>query len=34
LPKLLYTIPNFHNPGGVTMSLERRERLVRLAHER
>lgn len=33
-PKLLYTIPNFHNPGGVTMSLERRERLVRLAHER
>ena len=33
-PKLLYTIPNFHNPGGVTMSLERRERLVRIAHER
>ena len=33
-PKLLYTIPNFHNPGGVTMSLERRERLVALAHER
>jgi 2-aminoadipate transaminase len=32
--KLLYTIPNFHNPAGVTMSLERRERLVRLAHER
>jgi 2-aminoadipate transaminase len=33
-PKLLYTIPNFHNPGGVTMSLERRERLVRIAHDR
>jgi 2-aminoadipate transaminase len=33
-PKLLYTIPNFHNPAGVTMSLERRERLVRIAHER
>jgi 2-aminoadipate transaminase len=33
-PKLLYTIPNFHNPGGVTMSRERRERLVRLAHDR
>jgi 2-aminoadipate transaminase len=33
-PKVLYTIPNFQNPGGVTMSLERRERLVRLAHER
>ncbi|MEW6581468.1 MAG: PLP-dependent aminotransferase family protein [Actinomycetota bacterium] len=32
--KLLYTIPNFHNPAGVTMSLERRERLVALAHER
>ncbi len=31
-PKLLYTIPNFHNPGGVTMSLERRERLVEIAH--
>ncbi len=33
-PKLLYTIPTFHNPAGVTMSRERRERLVRLAHER
>lgn len=33
-PKLLYTIPNFHNPMGVTMSLERRERLVALAHRR
>lgn len=31
--KLLYTIPNFHNPGGVTMSLERRERLIQIAHE-
>lgn len=33
-PKLLYTIPNFHNPAGVTLSLERRERLIRIAHER
>jgi 2-aminoadipate transaminase len=33
-PKLLYTIPNFQNPAGVSLSLERRERLVRLAHER
>jgi 2-aminoadipate transaminase len=33
-PKLLYTIPTFHNPAGVTMSRERRERLVQLAHER
>ncbi|MBI2684083.1 MAG: PLP-dependent aminotransferase family protein [Actinobacteria bacterium] len=32
--KLLYTIPNFHNPYGATMSLERRERLIRIAHER
>ena len=30
-PKLLYTIPSFQNPGGVTMSLERRERLIALA---
>ncbi len=33
-PKLLYTIPNFHNPGGVTMSLERRRRLVDIAQRR
>jgi 2-aminoadipate transaminase len=32
--KLLYTIPNFQNPAGVTMSLERRVELVRIAHER
>ena len=30
--KLIYTIPNFHNPAGVTMSLERRERLIDIAH--
>jgi 2-aminoadipate transaminase len=33
-PKFIYTIPNFHNPGGVTMSLERRRELVRIAAER
>ena len=33
-PKFIYTIPNFQNPGGVTMSLERRHRLVEVAHER
>ncbi len=33
-PKFIYTIPSFQNPGGVTMSLPRRERLVRIAHER
>jgi 2-aminoadipate transaminase len=30
-PKLLYTVPNFQNPTGVTLTLERRERLVELA---
>ena len=33
-PKFVYTVPNFHNPGGVTMSLPRRRRLVQVAHER
>ena len=33
-PKLIYTIPNFQNPGGETMSLERRKRLVALARDR
>ncbi|MEX1045874.1 MAG: PLP-dependent aminotransferase family protein [Actinomycetota bacterium] len=32
-PKFLYTVPNFHNPAGVTMSLERRERLVRVCRD-
>lgn len=29
--KMIYTIPDFQNPTGITMSLERRERLARLA---
>src|ERR687893_40842 len=33
-PKFIYTIPTFQNPGGVTMSLERRKRLVEIAAER
>jgi len=33
-PKFIYTIPNFQNPGGVTMSLPRRQRLVEVARER
>jgi 2-aminoadipate transaminase len=33
-PKFIYTIPNFQNPGGVTMSLPRRRRLVEVANER
>jgi len=31
--KFIYTIPNFQNPAGVTMSPERRRRLLELAHE-
>lgn len=33
IPKLFYVISNFHNPGGITMSLERRKELLRLADE-
>ncbi|HET7768912.1 MAG TPA: PLP-dependent aminotransferase family protein [Chloroflexota bacterium] len=29
--KLLYTIPNFHNPAGVNLAVERRKRLAELA---
>ncbi|MCI5826542.1 MAG: PLP-dependent aminotransferase family protein [Arcanobacterium sp.] len=28
--KFLYTVPNFHNPAGVTMSIERRPRIVEI----
>lgn len=31
--KLCYVIPNFQNPGGVTMVPERRKRLLELSHE-
>src|ERR687896_1694468 len=34
LPKFIYTVPSFQNPAGVTLSLERRRALVRIAHER
>jgi len=33
-PEFIYTVPNFHNPAGVTLSLERRLELVRIASER
>lgn len=33
-PKFIYTVPTFHNPAGVTMSLPRRKRLVEVARER
>ena len=32
-PKLIYTIPDFSNPSGASMSLERRQRLIELAAE-
>ena len=31
-PKFIYVIPNFNNPSGITMSLERRHLLLELAH--
>jgi len=33
-PKFIYNVPDFHNPTGVTMSLERRKALIALATER
>jgi 2-aminoadipate transaminase len=32
-PKFIYTIPTFQNPTGVSTTLERRKRIVELAHE-
>ncbi|HZS23313.1 MAG TPA: PLP-dependent aminotransferase family protein [Pseudonocardiaceae bacterium] len=32
-PKFLYTIPNFHNPAGVTMAVQRRGEVLRLCAE-
>jgi 2-aminoadipate transaminase len=32
-PKFVYTVPSFQNPAGVTMSLDRRRRLVQIAAE-
>ena len=32
-PKFLYTVPTFQNPGGFTLSLDRRARLVQLSQE-
>jgi 2-aminoadipate transaminase len=33
-PKFIYSVPSFQNPAGVTLSTERRRRLVELARER
>lgn len=30
-PKFIYTIPDFHNPAGVTMTLDRRKKLLEIA---
>jgi DNA-binding transcriptional MocR family regulator len=32
-PKFLYTIPDFQNPGGMTIPLERRQKIIELAHQ-
>jgi 2-aminoadipate transaminase len=33
-PKFIYSVPTFQNPAGVTLSAERRRRLVEVARER
>jgi 2-aminoadipate transaminase len=33
-PRFIYAIPDFQNPGGVTMTLERRKELIGIAQER
>lgn len=33
-PRFIYVIPNFQNPTGITMSLERRKELLEIAEER
>ncbi len=33
-PKFIYVIPNYQNPSGITMSLERRKELLEIASER
>lgn len=32
-PAMLYTVPNFQNPSGITLSAERRRTLVEMAHQ-
>ncbi len=33
-PKFIYSVPTFQNPGGVTLALDRRLRLIEIARER
>lgn len=32
-PKFIYLLPNFHNPAGITMSLERRKKVIEIANK-
>lgn len=32
-PKFIYVIPDFQNPAGITLSLEKRKRLIEIAHK-
>lgn len=32
--KFLYTIPNFHNPGGISLSMERRPKIVEICRQK
>jgi 2-aminoadipate transaminase len=33
MPKFIYTVPDFQNPSGITMSLQRREEMLNIAEE-
>ena len=33
-PRFIYTIPDFQNPAGITMTLERRKELIKIAREK
>ncbi len=33
-PRFIYTVPDYQNPSGITMSLERRKELIKIARER
>ena len=33
IPKMLFDVPDFHNPTGITMSYDRRKKLVQLAEK-
>lgn len=33
-PRFIYTIPDYQNPSGITMTLEHRKKLIKIAHDR